>query len=288
MREHKQAGAQELDRSQDDTAPENLHSEKAMLAIGYTRRFLNERARLAANAMMVGSTLFQVAVRGIEEKKLQEKLDASTAESLKERMIDKLWDKFKEGLTDAADLGKSVIDHSSEAFSAIKGQISDHIQNKKELTVLELADAVTAAMVDKSILLERNIEQAVRDLPARRLLAIRQSMALLQGAKSPDDSEENGFIADGIRDEFLEKLGMPRGDMVASELYAISAFAEFQMGLISTMPAHEAGPEIQKRLANPNSDTEAIDGAEEKMGERFNKKLEKDRNMRLRVQTEAS
>lgn len=287
MREHKQERGGDVEAAEEED--QGSRNQMAVARdVAEVKKHLARKGGEAAQAVVTGCNIFQMAVRGMGEEKLQEKLTPDVAESLKDKVIDKLWDKFKDGVTEAADLGKDIVSHSSAVFSAVKGQISDRIKAQKELTLLEVADSIVAGMMDKSELLHLAIAKAVSSIPPRKLLVIRQELRRLHGASDEADSKENGYIADGLKDWFLsDVIGMPRTDTVASEEYAVSAFAEFQMGVVSTMPAHEAGDAIQKRLENPDGDREAVEHAEGKMGKQFNNKLSHDRNMRARTEVES-
>lgn len=287
MREHKQE--KEQDREQEGGAENTPIPAAAMQQIAQTRTYLISKAKEAAHAVTMGANVFQMAVRGMDEEKLHEKLSDAAAESLKDGVIDRLWDTMKEHISEGAEIGLNVVENSSVVFSSMKDAISGHIAAKKQLTVLEVADSITAAMISKSFLLEEALRTAIYAIPARKMLLVRNSLRELHGKGNKNDSKENGFIADGMKDEYVADLGMPRGDMVAAEEYATKAFSAFQMGVINTMPAHEAGDAVQKRLKNPEGDKEAVEATEkERMGEEYNEQLGKDRNMRGRVETETA
>lgn len=283
MREHQKQGGK-----QSDVEGESADGDQTAVAqqqAEATRRFLMTKAQGAASAVVMGANIFQIAVRGMDEKKLHEKIDANSAESIKDGVVDRVWDSFKEKIAEVGEIGSTVVENSAAVFLTVKSMVGEHIQAKKELSILEVADSIVAAMADKSILLETALRNAIRSLPSKSLLGLRKALRKAHAAADEGDSPENGYIADGIEDSLLVKIGMPRGDSVASEQYAIAAFGAFQMGVISTMPAHEAGEAIQDRLAHPDGDKEAVEEAESgKMGKEYNKKLNRDKSVRARTE----
>lgn len=287
MRDYKPQGQkQEADiaNSADQLDPQMARELQRRHNARQTRTMMRDHVHKAIEAMMLGCNLFQMAVRGIDEKKLQEKLDINIAEQVKDKLIDKLSEKFREGVVEASDLGKEVASRSLVAFSTIKGQLSDHIKAQKELTLLQVADTVTAALIDKAKGLEERLIAAIDTMPRATVLSIRGMLQKFKGITDPADGPEQGNLVDGLNASALQEVGLPPADNVAAEQYAVAAFAEFQMGVISTMPAHEAGYAIQQRLHNPNGDKEAVEGAEEQLGPKFKGDLQRDRALRARVE----
>ena len=249
-----------------------------------TRNALKGQAGKAAQAMSQGANLFQMAVRGLGEDELKKKLEPAVAEKVKDALIDKVSEKFKEGVIEVSDLGKEVASKSSAVFGAIKSNLSERIKAQKELSVLEAADMVTAAIIEQSITMEKHLGEVIDNLPREKVLAVRKVLAQFNGIKDEDDSPETGNLEDGMKAwAMTDLIGLPSGDGVAIEGYARAAFASFQEAVRSTMTAGEAGDAIQHRLANPNEDQEKIEGAEEKMGPQFKAGIQKDKNLRGRV-----
>jgi hypothetical protein len=287
MREHK--GQDRKHDAEATSTPDQLDPQMARELVRrhnarQTRTMMRDHVHKAIEAMMLGCNLFQMAVRGIDEKKLQEKLEVNVAEQVKDKLVDKLSEKFREGVVEASDLGKEVASRSLGVFSSVKGQLSDHIKAQKDLTLLQVADTVTAALIDKAKVLEDRLVAAVDTMPRATVLSIRGMLQKFKGVTDAADGPEEGNLIDGLQAWALQEVGLPAADNVAAEQYAVAAFAEFQMGVISTMPAHEAGDAIQKRLDNPAGDQEAVEGAEGQMGQKFQGDLKRDRALRARVE----
>lgn len=249
-----------------------------------TRNQLKAQMGKAVKAYSQGADLFLNAVLNMTAHEQEKKLELDVVERVKDALIDKIAEKFRESVVEVADIGKAVASRSMTVFSAIKGELSGRIQAQKELSVIQAAQMVNAAMIEKAATLEQELNDEIDNLSREKVLAIRDVLAQFNGVQDDADNPEDGKLADGLTDWAMTKLiGIPAGDAVATEEYAREAFAVFQAGVRSSMTAAEAGDAIQHRLAHPDEDAEAIEKAEGSMGKKFNANLERDKHMRQRV-----
>lgn len=129
-------------------------------AAGEVKTQLTQHLSKAVKSMSDGANLFQMMVRGDGEEELQKKLEPALAEKIKDGVLDKLEDKFKETVVEVSDVSKSVASHASTVFGIIKSNISDRIKNQKDLTVLQVADMVTSGLLEH-MTVDRRVDQQI-------------------------------------------------------------------------------------------------------------------------------
>lgn len=259
-------------------------------AASKARHMLKEQTAKAVKAVTVGGDLFQTMVRMDSEETLQKKLEPAVAEKIKDKLIDKLSEKFKAGLIEVSEIGEKLASRSEAVFGAIKGTIDERNKAQKELTVLQMADSVTASIMTHASKLEHALNHEIDGMSRGELAKIGGVLDTAMSATSDADSEENGKIADGMRDYAMTDLiGMPAGDLVESEEIAKIAYSEFEAEVrMNAMTANEAGKDIQHRLAHPNEVGDKLEKAEGAMGEDFQKDVKSDHLMRQRVASETA
>lgn len=278
---------QDRPRTMDEILGPSVEQERqgrGVAALGETRRMLKAQLSKSVRAVAMGANLFQKAVRRMSEEEQEKKLEIDVAERVKDALVDKVAERFKEAVVEVSDIGKAVAEKSATVFGTIKSSISERIKAQSELSVLQAADAVTAAMIEKSLVLEEHLSQVIDALPAEKVLAVRDVLAQFNGIKDDADTAETGKLEDGMKEwAMTDLIGLPAGDGVAIEEYGRDAFASFQEAVRSTMTVHEQGAAIQHRLAHPNEDQQKIEEAEKDMGPHFKSGIARDKGMRQRV-----
>lgn len=295
-REHRGDGSHEREEAGAASSPSQSQPQDARLTerrrqqrAGEVRRELRAHAQRAAKAVLLGGNLFQMMVRGDGEAALHKQLAPDLAGKITDKVLDKVVGKLRDGLVAVADLGEGVASRALAVFGAVKGAVDKRVQLEGQLTVLELADHVSAALVDRAAELEAQLGEAVDALPVDRLLAIGQFVddqalgGALRARDDGGDSPERGRLSDGMRDQAMQVLGLPAGDTVAAEEVALVAYGAFQSEVRGAGTAAEQVDAVQHRLSHPHEDADKLGAAEAKMGRGFQRDLERDRTLRARV-----
>jgi len=251
------------------------------------RETLHKHIDKVSQSITLGANLFQLMARDDKEQQLEKKLHPSIASKVADKVIDKIAAKIKDGLVAVSGVAKEVAGKSEMVFGLIKSNLQSRVATEQELTVHQLADAITIALIERQAELAEQLHAAIDALPVEKLMGVAATLSPLQRARPSEDdpdSPERGNLRDGMVNWAMENLlGLPAGDAVAMEEVAIQAYAELKSEVIATLPVHERGEAIQDRLAHPDGDREKLERVEEKMGPKFKANVERDKTLRARV-----
>lgn len=251
---------------------------------------LRERVGAAARAVGQGCNLFQSMVRADGEEVIRKQLEPDLVGKIKDKVVDKVFEKFKDGVEKVTAIGEEIVKRSTVIFGTIKGAIDKNVQQRQQLTVLELADAVSDALQNKALELEHVLTKVINELPMPKILAAGKVLDAAESAADTagdqDDSEERGELGEGLRQRAaVEVLGLPEGDLVAAEGIAKNAYDNFFMEVAASGTAQEQTDAIQKQLKNPHGTQDKLEREEKRRGEdsEFGKTLQRDKTLRARV-----
>jgi hypothetical protein len=292
MREYEKRGERGSDASGAEVGGGAFEQQKLGMAIQRrqaerARETLHKHIDKVAHAIVVGATLFQSMVNDDRSAELEKKLHPSVAKTISGKVLDKVFDKLKSGIVAVSGLGEEIAKRGTQVFGAVKSYVEGKVETQKALTRVELAQEITAALLEKQVEVAEHLHVAIDGLPLEKLLGVAATLSPMQRVRPSDDDPdgpERGYLRDGMVTWALENLlGLPAGDAVGMEAIALEAYAEFKTGVMGSLPVHEQVEAIQDRLAHPDADRKKLERAEEKMGPKFKQSIERDKTLRGRV-----
>jgi len=254
------------------------------------RAEMHAQVASAVKSMSDAARLFEMRVRADGEEATR-KIKPGAAEKIKDKVLDKIFEGFRVALVQAADVGEHLAEHGAKAFSVIKGFIDERIKEKQAQTAADVADAIHAGLVEKSILLQESLDATIDKLPPAKLLAAGKIMdaAEAEGREAAKedggDGPGRGDLGEAMRqDAMVNLLGLPASGLLAAEDLAVAAYSAFKSEVAASMSAREAIDDVQHKLDNPDEAREKIQQVEEKRhGPKFHEKMDEEKTLKGRV-----
>lgn len=254
------------------------------------RSELHAQVASAVKALSDAAGLFEMRVRADGESAARE-AKPGAAEKIKDKVLDKLFENFKKAVVEGFKGGEKVAEGGFTAFGAVKSFVDGRVKEKKAQTVGDVADAIHAGIVEKSIVLQESLDRMIDALPPQKLLAAGEAMdrAEAEGDAAAEedggDGPGRGDLGQGMRqDAMVNILGLPAGGLLAAQDLAVTAYSTFKVEVATTMSAAEGIDAVQRQLSHPNEDREKIQEIEEKrMGPKYHEKMDEEKTLKGRV-----